>query len=45
MTEQDIIIERGVDNFDVDENSLAPKFNGDVLEEPFWIGWSSIISS
>jgi hypothetical protein len=45
MTEQDIIIEWCVDNFDVDEDSLAPKFNGDILEEPFRRGWSSIISS
>jgi hypothetical protein len=35
MIEQDIIIERGIDNFDIDENSLALKFNGDILEEPF----------
>jgi hypothetical protein len=31
-TEQDIIIERGIDNFDVDENSLSPDFNGDILK-------------
>ena len=35
MTEQDIIIEWGIDNFNVDENSLAPEFYGDILEEPF----------
>jgi hypothetical protein len=45
MTEQDIIIEWGVDNFDIDENSLAPEFDGDILEEPFRRGWSSVISS
>jgi hypothetical protein len=33
-TEQDIIIEWGIDNFDVDENSLAPEFYGDILKEP-----------
>ena len=44
-TEQDIIIERGVDNFDVDENSISPEFNKDILEESFRRGWSSIISS
>jgi hypothetical protein len=43
--EQDIIIEWGVDKFDVDEDSLASEFNGDVLEEPFRRGWSSVISS
>jgi hypothetical protein len=35
MTKQDIIIEWGVDKFNVNENSLAPKFYGDILEEPF----------
>jgi hypothetical protein len=30
MTEQDIIIERGIDNFDINEDSLAPEFNGDI---------------
>jgi hypothetical protein len=34
-TEQDIIIEWGVDNFNVDENSLSPEFYGDILEDPF----------
>jgi hypothetical protein len=42
-TEQDIIIEWGIDNFDIDENSLSPK-NGEILEEPFKRGLS-IISS
>jgi hypothetical protein len=45
MTEQDIIIEWCIDNFDVYENSLAVEFNGDVLEEPFRRGWSSVIGS
>jgi hypothetical protein len=45
MTEQDIIIEQGVDNFYIDENSLAPEFNGEILEEPFRRGWLSIIIS
>jgi hypothetical protein len=45
MTEQDIIIERGVDNFDIDENSLSPEFDGDILEEPFSRGRSSVIIS
>jgi hypothetical protein len=35
MTEQDIIIEWGVNNFNVDENSLVPEFYEDILEEPF----------
>jgi hypothetical protein len=34
-TEHDIIIERGIDNFDVDENSFSPEFYGDILEETF----------
>jgi hypothetical protein len=44
-TEQDIIIEWGIDNFNVDENGLTPEFYRDVLEEPFRRRWSSIISS
>jgi hypothetical protein len=35
MSEQDIVIERSVDNFDVNENSFSPEFHGDILEEPF----------
>jgi hypothetical protein len=45
MTEQDIIIKWGIDNFNVDENGLAPEFYRDVLEEPFRRRWSSIIRS
>ena len=45
MSEQDIIIEWGVDDFDIDENSLALEFDGDILEDPFKRGWSSVISS
>jgi hypothetical protein len=45
MTEQDIIIERGIDNFDIDENSLSPEFDREILEEPFRRQWSSIIST
>jgi hypothetical protein len=44
-TEQDIIIEWGIDNFNVDENGLAPEFYRDVLEEPFGRRWSFLISS
>jgi hypothetical protein len=42
-TEQDIIIEWGIDKFNVDENGLAPEFYRDILEEPFRRLWSSII--
>jgi hypothetical protein len=44
-TEQDIVIEWGIDNLNVNKDSLAPEFNGDILKEPFRRGWSSIISS
>ena len=44
-TEQDIVIEWGIDNFNVDENGLAPEFYRDILEEPFEGRWSSVISS
>jgi hypothetical protein len=45
MTEQDIVIKWGIDNFNVDENGLAPEFDRDILEEPFGRRWSSVISS
>jgi hypothetical protein len=35
MSKQDIVIELGVDNFNVNENSFAFEFYGDILEEPF----------
>ena len=35
MSKQDIVIKLGVDNFNVNENSFAPEFHGDILEEPF----------
>jgi hypothetical protein len=35
MSEQDIVIEWGVDNFDINENGFASEFNGDILKEPF----------
>jgi hypothetical protein len=44
-TEQDIVIEWGIDNFNVYENGLSPEFYGDILEEPFGRIWSSVISS
>jgi hypothetical protein len=45
MTEHDIVIERSVNNFYFNEDSLALEFNGEVLEEPFKRGWLSLISS
>jgi hypothetical protein len=45
MSKQDIVIEWGVDKFNVDKDGFFPKFNGDILKEPFRRGWSSIISS
>jgi hypothetical protein len=35
MSEQDIVIKWGVDNFNVDEDGISPKFYRDILEEPF----------
>ena len=43
--EQDIVIKWGIDNFNVNENGLAPEFYRDILEEPFERRWSSVISS
>ena len=44
-SEQDIVIKRSVDNFNVNEDSFAFDFNGDILEETFGRGWSSVIIS
>jgi hypothetical protein len=45
MSKQDVVIERGVDNFNVDKDGFSPKFDGDILKESFRRGWSSIIRS
>jgi hypothetical protein len=45
MTEQDIVIKWGIDNFNVNENGLSPEFYRDILEDPFRRRWSSIVSS
>jgi hypothetical protein len=45
MTEKDIVIEWGVDKFNINENGLTPKFYRDILEDPFRRRWSSIIIS
>jgi hypothetical protein len=45
MTKQDIVIEWGINNFNVSENGLAPKFDRDILEKPFGRRWSPVIRS
>jgi hypothetical protein len=44
-SKQDVVIERGVDNLNVNKNGFSSKFNGDILKDPFRRGWSSIIIS
>jgi hypothetical protein len=44
-TEQDIVIEGGINNLNVNENGFTLEFKGDILEEPFGRRWSSVISS
>jgi hypothetical protein len=44
-TEQDVVIEQGINNLNVNKDGFSPKFNEDILKEPFRRGWSSIISS
>jgi hypothetical protein len=44
-SKQDVVIKRGINNFNVDEDSFSPKFNKDILKEPFERGWSSMIRS
>jgi hypothetical protein len=34
-SKQDIVIEPGIDKFNVDEDGFSPKFDGDILEDPF----------
>jgi hypothetical protein len=45
MSEQDIAIKRGIDNFNVNKDGFSPKFNKDILKESFRRGWSFIIRS
>jgi hypothetical protein len=45
MSKQDIVIEWGVDNFNVYLDGFSPKFDGDILEDPFRGGWSTIIGT
>jgi hypothetical protein len=35
MSEQDIVIKWGIDNFNVNQDGFSPKFYRDILEEPF----------
>jgi hypothetical protein len=34
-TKQDIVVERGIDNLNVNQNGFSPKLDGDILEESF----------
>jgi hypothetical protein len=45
MSKQDVVIEKSVNNLNVNKNGFSPEFNRDILKEPFKRGWSSIISS
>jgi hypothetical protein len=44
-SKQDIVIKWGIDNLNVDEDGFSPKFDENILEEPFRGGWSTIIGS
>jgi hypothetical protein len=35
MAKQDIVLEWGLYDFDVDEDGFTPEFYGDILEDPF----------
>jgi hypothetical protein len=39
------VIERGIDNLNVDKDGFSPEFNREILKEPFKRRWSSVISS
>jgi hypothetical protein len=45
MSKQYFVIKWGIDNFNVYEDGFAPNFDGDILEESFRGGWSTIIGS
>jgi hypothetical protein len=44
-SKQDIVIKQGIDNFNIYEDGFTPKFDGEILEDPFRGGWSTIIDS
>jgi hypothetical protein len=33
-TKQNIVVEWGIDNLNVNKNGFSPEFDGDILEEP-----------
>jgi hypothetical protein len=43
-SEQDVVIKRSIDNFNVNEDSFSSEFNGEILEESLERGGSSIVS-
>ena len=45
VSEQDIVIKLGIDNFNVNEDGFAPKFYGDILTKPCGRCWSTVVSS
>jgi hypothetical protein len=44
-SEQDIAINLGIDNFNVNEDGFSPKFYGDILTKPYEICWSIVVRS
>jgi hypothetical protein len=44
-SKQDVVIEWGVNNLNVDKDGFSPKFNGDILKDLFRGGWLTIIIS
>ena len=44
-SEQDIVIKWGIDKFNFAKDGFSPKFDGDILEEPFRGRGSTVIGS
>ena len=44
-SEQHIVINMGIDEFNVNEDVFSPKFYGDILTKPCGRCWSTIVSS
>jgi hypothetical protein len=43
-TKQNIVVEWGIDNLNVNKDSFSPEFDGDILEEPLGRRGSFVVS-
>jgi hypothetical protein len=45
MSQKDIVIKWGIDNFNVNEDGFTPKFYKDILEETLRGRWVTVVRS